>query len=917
MSHSKSAGALALSTLAATMATMPASVYGQQSAPADSQQQLQRVEITGSSIKRIDAETALPVQVITREQIQRSGVTSVEQLLQTVTAVSSSGTLTASSGAGATTGAISATSLHGLTSLRTLVLINGRRVAPYGIGFTGDAVSVDVNSIPVSAIDRVEVLKDGASAVYGSDAIAGVINFILRQDFHGVELTGEYGDTTQGGASFRRATGTFGFGNLSTDRFNVLAVANYQKEGSLFGYQRAFARSGVNSLNDTSSGNTFPANITPVDKSFGSGNPTAATGCQLPYSQLDPNFSQAACRFDVAPLVSLVPAAERASLFASGRYAITDDLQAFLEASFNRNSTRTIFQPVPISDQFNIPANNPLFGVAPYNGFSTIILKSTSPYYPTAYVQSRSGGPTPDLLVRYRSAVTGNRDVTDTSEAPRLVAGIKGTAAGWDVDGAALYTANKLREHDNGGWPLLTKILPLLNSGTVNFFGPNTPDVDAALLATNFDADAFVIKTSIASLAAKASREVYQLPAGAVGVAFGAEGRRESYNFQGAPALNIGDISGYGGNFANVDRSRNVGAVFAEVNVPLAKGLEADAAVRYDHYDGVGGAATPKASLRWQPSPQLLLRGSFGKGFRAPSLADLFSPTTTGVTQQGLSDPLRCPTTMDNVKDCNTQFPTTVGGKSTLTPEKSNNLTLGTVLEPVKEVTLGLDYFRVLLKNAISNGIGAAFILSDPVKYASYITRAPADPAFPNLPGQITSIDLTNLNLGNIKTSGLEGNVKWRLPVNDWGRFTVNMDATYFIQYDVSNPDGSYSGFVDQPNGVTGGVVSRLRTRTSVDWTQGPWSAELAQNLQKGYGDIAGTVSQVSRQVSSYTTYDLQGSYEGFKSWRFTLGARNLLNRDPPYSNTGGQTSFQSGYDNQYGDPRGRFVYARVTYAIQ
>ncbi len=234
MPYAKEAPALLATTLATLIATIPAQAWAQ-----DAQaQQMQRVEITGSSIKRIDAETALPVQVITREQIQRSGATNVEQLLQTISSVSSSGGLTAASASGATTGGISAVSLHGLTSIRTLVLLNGRRIAPYGIGFTGDSVSVDVNSIPLAAIERVEVLKDGASAVYGSDAIAGVINFILRQEFKGLELTAEYGDTTQGGANFKRATGTFGFGNLATDRFNVLAVASYQKEGALFGRDR-------------------------------------------------------------------------------------------------------------------------------------------------------------------------------------------------------------------------------------------------------------------------------------------------------------------------------------------------------------------------------------------------------------------------------------------------------------------------------------------------------------------------------------------------------------------------------------------------------------------------------------------------------------------------------------------------------
>ncbi len=178
------------------------------------QEASQRIEITGSSIKRIDAETALPVQVMTREDIQKSGATNVEQLMQSISAAASSGALMSNASSGATTGSISSISLRGLTSIRTLVLLNGRRIAPYGIGFTGDSVSVDVNSIPLSAIDRVEILKDGASAIYGSDAIAGVVNFILRRDYNGGELALDAGKTQAGGANNGRVSITTGFGDL-------------------------------------------------------------------------------------------------------------------------------------------------------------------------------------------------------------------------------------------------------------------------------------------------------------------------------------------------------------------------------------------------------------------------------------------------------------------------------------------------------------------------------------------------------------------------------------------------------------------------------------------------------------------------------------------------------------------------------
>lgn len=889
-------------------------------------QELQRVEITGSSIKRIDGETALPVQVITRQDIQKTGAANVEQLLQTVSSMASSGGNVASASSGATTGGISSFSLHGLTSLRTLVLINGRRVSPYGVGFTNDSVSVDVNSIPLAAIERVEILQDGASAVYGSDAIAGVVNFILRKEFKGVELTGEYGDTTRGGAAVKRGSAVLGFGDLGADKFNIMLVASLQKEDSLVGGQRGFASSAfdVGHMNDTTSGNTFPANIAAADGSFGTRNPSRPTGCLAPYSTAqDPFLSPKGCRFDPAPLVTLVPATDRASLFASGHWTLNDNLEAYAEASYNQNKSHTIIQPVPLSDQFAIPANNPLANLYPYNTFGSsipsaaIVMTSASPFYPTAYVQGITGGATPDLLIRYRSALSGNRDFTDIAEAPRLVLGMKGAAVGWDFDTSLLYTSSRVREQVNDGYPLYSKILPLLNSGNVNFFGPNTPDIVSQVQSANFSGDAYDVKTSITSLGAKASRDVMQLSAGPLSVAVGAEFRKETYNFGSSVALQQGDVSGYGGNFLPVDKSRNVSAAFGEVSVPIVKGLDADAAVRYDNYQGVGSSTTPKIGLRWQPTSSILVRGSYGKGFRAPSLADLYSANTQSVTPTGLTDSLRCPTTGDAIKDCNTQFSTTFGGNSDLKPETSTNASLGLVLQPTAELSFSVDYFKVRLKDTIVNGLDADTILADPVKYSYLIVRGPVDPNFPTIPGPIQGLLQTNINLGSTKVSGLELGATWKSPTTNYGKFVIDMKGTYFIQYDTSNPDGSFSGNIDIPNGSTGGVIPRWKHYLSADWSYGAWDLLVAQNFQKHYHDTPGNVddNQTPRDVNSYITYDAQVSYAGLKNWKFTLGGRNIFDRDPPYVNT--NAAFQSGYDPAYADPRGRFIYGRVTYSFQ
>jgi iron complex outermembrane recepter protein len=897
-------------------------------------QQLERVEITGSSIKRIESETALPVQVITRQDILKSGASNVEQLMQTISAMSSNQGIAAASASGSTTGGISAISMRGLGSARTLVLLNGRRLAPYGVGNVNDSVSVDVNSIPLSAIERIEVLKDGASSVYGSDAIAGVVNFILRKDLQGGELNAEYGDSTQGGGSITKLSGAWGTGDIGSDRYNLMVVGSYQKEGALFGRDRAFAQHSYNVAenNDTTSGNTYPANVAAVDGSFGSRNPTKPFGCIAPYSFVDPNtgvFGTRACRFDPASLVTLIPATERLSLFLSGKVALTDNIEAFAEASYNKNTQHTVIQPVPISDQFTIPLSNPLANTAPYNLYttfpsSTIILTSASAFYPTAYIQGLTGGATPDLFVRYRAAVNGNRDITDISEAPRVTLGIRGTAASWDFDTAFLHSQSKVREQVNDGYPIYSKVLPLLNSGTVNFFGPNTADIDAQLRATNFTGDSFRVTSSLTSFGAKASRDLFQLPGGPVSIAVGGEGRVEKYLFQPSEELAQGDISGYGGNIAFVDKQRKVASLFAETNVTAMKGLEFDAAVRYDKYQGSGNSTTPKISMRWQPTREFLFRGAVGKGFRAPSLGDLYTPSTTGVSQTGLSDPLRCPTTDDGIKDCATQFPTTNGGFAGLKSEKSNNATVGIVLEPTKEVSLAVDVFRIKLKDTISNGLPQAVILGDLGKYGSYVTRGAVDPAYPALPGPIINIDQTNLNTGETRLAGIDFDLKGSFPTPEYGRFSLGFSGTYFIKYDTQNPDGTFSSNVaNLSQSTTGGVIPRLKTYQSVTWSRNDWDVTLGMNWQSGYEDVLGNLLDTEdpdcactkRRVGAYETYDLQASFSGIQNTRLTFGVKNLLNRIPPYTNQG--FSFQSGYDPQYADPRGRFVYARMSFAFK
>lgn len=912
---------------AGLIAAAPATVLAQAT--------MDRVEITGSSIKRIEGETALPVQVLTREDIQKTGATNVEQLMQTVASNASSGQLIGASASGATTLGLSSISLRGLNSTRTLVLINGRRVSPYGYGFTNDSVSVDVNALPLEAIDRVEILKDGASAIYGSDAIAGVVNFILRKDFKGLELTADYGQARQQSAAAAKASISYGIGDLAKDRFNFMITGSYQRERALFGRDRDFADSSINfnALQDSTSGNTFPANIFPVDGSFGTRNPSFPN-CPGPYATRSPLFDligSQGCRFDPAPMVTLLPQIERYGAFSSFKFDITPQMQFFTELSYYRNEQNVVIQPTPISDQFTIPLNNVLANQFPYNAFvggaplpggqvspipySTILLTSASPFYPTALVVANTGGATPDLLVRWRANLTGNRDITDTSKASRLATGLRGSFGTWDYDAAFLYSASNVTERVNDGFAILSQTLPILNSGQVDFFGNGTsaPTL-AALEAAEFHGQTLETKTSLMSVGGKASSDIATLPGGPLSVAFGGEVRRENYELLPAEVMVSGDLSGYGGNFVPVDRSRTVGAVFTELNARVLQSLELNGAVRYDRYGGVGSSTTPKVGIRFTPMRELLLRASAGRGFRAPSLLDLHAPATTGVSPPGLNDPDRCPTTGSSL-DCVTQFPITNGGNPNLKPEKSRNLTAGIVLEPTNNVSVALDYFWISLKDTITQNVPASTILSDTVLYASLITRgAPAG----GLPGPIIDIDQRNINLGRTDLSGWDVDLRLSTGATPYGRFTLFGNGTYLSKYDVQNPDGSFTTALDTANGSTGGVTVRWRHFAGITWQAGAWSTTFTQQYQKRYTDLPGSFEDtdpavyIPRKVNEYQLFGLSTTYTGVKSLTATVGVRNLLDTDPPYSNQFAQ--FQSGYDATYGDPRGRFFYVKLGY---
>ena len=887
---------------------------------------LERVEVTGSSIKRIEGETALPVQVLTRDDIQRLGVTTTEQLLKQVTATATlGGTSVANTGAGGGqggTGSVSLISLRGLGSTRTLVLINGRRSAP-----AAGANAVDIATIPIAMIDRVEVLKDGASAVYGSDAVAGVVNFILRRDVTGTEIASTVGSPTRhGGGLDTKVSAISGFGNVEQDRYNVTIAAAYERTKSILGSDRSFATNlDVQHQLDKTSTTSFPANI--VTNSGAIRSPTYPNCAPSEVSPLSPGL----CRFDNAPTISLQPETKLENVAANGRFKITSSMEAYVESSYTRNETRTIEQPVlingavqPAGQPYIADLNNLLNTRYPtftalrtlVSGKAYALLPPSSPYYPTAFAAANGLAGQP-LVLLFRSYPTGLRKTQDISQNSRFVTGLRGNTLGWDYDAAFLYSKDKITQNLTGGWALTDQYLNLVNTGVINPFGPTASQaaLDQAQ-ATNYNGLLTASTTSITGVNGKASRDLFELPAGTMSLAVGAEFRREMLDLAPSDANKQFLIAGFGAPGVPVSAARNVESAYAEINIPIAKGLEGDVAGRFDNYERVGKTFNPKGSIRWQPVEQLLFRASYGKGFRAPTLVDLYQPPARGITTNGSRDLVRCPIGFSGIIDCSTQFVTIGGGNPALKPEKSKSESIGVVWEPTKDYSIGTDIFYVQVKDTIRTGLSVATILADPVRYANLITRGAPDGNASGV-GPILGISQALTNLGKTNVSGVDVNLLGRVYNTPGDKVTLRLDGTYFTRYDTQNLDGSYSNAINNPaaSGLGIGVVLRWRHVASATYEHGPFALTFQHNYQNGYGDLNTSLQPAStpvRQVGSYTTLDTQLAYTGIKNAKLSIGVKNLADRDPPYTNYG--AGFVGGYDLSYADVRGRFVYGSASY---
>ena len=578
-----------------------------------------------------------------------------------------------------------------------------------------------------------------------------------------------------------------------------------------------------------------------------------------------------------------------------------------MDGFYSHAVTTVTEQASPYSSAFLYP--DLLF--AKNNVYPGIILSPTSPYYPTSYLAGL--GVTGPVSVSYRAFDGGGRIHSDTANQVHFVTGLRGTIfQNFDYDIAYSHNSSSVSEATLQGYQRQFAVAQLLsNNPAFNPFAyAQTPALAAQIAALNYNGNMLTSTLGTDSLDGKISGDLFKVPAGTVQFAAGFSWRNENMDFNPSAAYQTGDISGYGNQTLPFNVSRHSASLFGELSVPLLKNLEADLAVRTDRYPDAT-STNPKISLRFQPVSQVLFRASYGTGFREPALPELFTP-------QAFSNTV---TFTDPVTNTKGQFNQLTGGTPTLLPEKSKQFSFGVVADITKDLSVAVDYWNIDIRNLITAYGAQAVVANAAAGNPAYVGLVTRDAS-----GNISQITLLNLNAGSEKTDGVDIDLKWRaLKSPEYGDFGIRLNGTYTRNFNVTLPDGtvqpSVGATVDANgnvlNAVTnGGIIFKWKHQLNFDWNKGPYGLTVTQNYQYGYNDnVPQGFSSITTPipVSAFQTWDLQGTYTGFKNLTLRVGMKNFLNKLPPTAITGGQY-FQSGYDPSYYDPRGRFGYVTANY---
>ncbi|MDH0864997.1 TonB-dependent receptor [Mitsuaria sp. GD03876] len=900
---------LSLIALACLAATLPAGA--QTAAPGDDAKKLEKVEVTGTMIKRLDAETPAPVTILKREDILRSGATSLDELLRMDPSTGAGGLDDLGSGNGFAAGTASI-SMRGMGSAATLVLINGRRIAPAGVvdPNSGQSTVFNVNAIPMSAIERVEILKSGASSLYGSDALAGVVNVILRNDYTGQLIEVNAKQRFDGLFKSQTVNGMVGFGDIARDGYNVMVGAEvFLRDG--VGIQEAPDRVRGDELTRLynrlvpSSTSSYPGNLYTYNNGLaGSFRGMLSKDCetQAPYSS---TVATPRCLWDSTRYASYVGDQKRGSVFARGSLRV--NAVTTLSAELMVSTVKNEYNDSPTSRGESLTTWGDSQGkTIQYLGLA---LPANHPQNPTrgattanpVKLPNSSGTTTtytkPTVLgLRYRFADIPYGYSTQADNA-RLV--VSGTTEwnGWDLDGGLLHHYQR-NTKDLHGRLSLSGLNQVVNDGSYVFGGANSAQTLATMAPDLHDWG----KAATSSADLRGSREIGQLAGGAAMLGLGGEFRHESFEVGADPRTAAGDIIGRG--IGEASGSRNVAAAYAEVQLPLVKGLETQTALRVEHYTDFGNAVTAKVGAKYKVTDTVSLRGSWANGFRAPSLSQI-SKSSVFSFSSGYRDPVLCPVVNSSNNNCSLSLSTVSLANPELKPEKSDSYTLGLLFSPTPTTEVIVDGWYIERRGEVDR-LGAQDILNREAQFPGMVMRLPTTDGSV---GQVYQVRRPYQNLAKTRTSGVDYDLSQRFTLGEsgeWGKLKLSLRGTRMLtrkqQDEAGQPEVSTLGFYKVP---------RSKAAISAGWSRDDWSLTLTGNVQSGFQSFDAGASCDSTLVSGgradlcrmkpWRTLDLAVSYKGFQGIRLSATVRNLADSRPALDPNETDVGVSGSIANAYG----------------
>ncbi|CAH0162829.1 TonB-dependent receptor [Stenotrophomonas lactitubi] len=859
---------------------------------------LDRITVTGSNIPRTNTETPSPVQVVTRQEIDRTGKTTLAEYLQTITA-DGAGSIPKTFGNGFAGGG-AGISLRGLGAGSTLVLLNGRRMATYGLADDGQKVFTDLSTIPLDAVERVEVLKDGASAIYGSDAIAGVVNIILRSDFQGAILRASYGTSGDGDGNAKKATLTAGTGDLATDGWNAFFSLDVGKTDAIkisdrknrkwigtgdtrqWGYDAADSQFlGGAYLSKGTAGGVGPNGSVFDDRNVTKDNPAflvALPGCAnlttIP-GQTDASAQAQGCLWDPAQQYrDLTPEEKYINVFGRASFAFGEGGEIYTEIGYSKKETIFSNTPSGAAGTWGYPG-----GVVTANsGSKATVLGPNHPDNPIPGQASR---------LRYSAWDVGPRVTNNTNEFNRFLVGVKGNWGDWSYDTAYLHSATDLVNKRTGFLRYSAVQCALGNpncAGGVWRIGDNANLNSQALYDYISPTISARAKSGLDMFDFTVSRSLMDLKGGPLGLAIGTEWRKTSNSLTPQTYTDTGDIIGLG--YSAYDGTQNVYAGYVELSAPVLEQLELSGALRYDKYESGEGKATPKLGVKWTPADWIALRASYAEGFRAPNPAENGDGGLAAFSNA--SDPVRCAIDPD---ECTARTVAIITRPNKdLKPEESKSYSVGIVLQPTSSTSLTVDAWQIKRTNEIAQGSTTAAIR------AGNVVRDINNIGGVANSGNILAVNTAYVNANSSRVRGIDTDIRQTFDIGP-GQLEMDLQWSHVLKFERTEGDETVDyagthGNCDVTNCI-GTPKDKINFGTT--WRQGPWSVSgIANYISKmDNTDKRGGTYQAFyedgtpvKKISSFTTFDLSGRWNITEAFELNASVANVFDRIAPLDPT-------------------------------